>query len=170
MKVTQHEMTREAYRILAECQEMAPDAFEGRPRVTFKISARMTRAAGKAWPHSGEIKLSLAFFEDRNNFEKEFRNTVTHEVAHILSPPIRTGRKKSSHGPAWKAMHRRLGGTGERCHTLDLATGYERQTRGRAVRTEVACPKCGQPMSLGPTQMKRHRAGARYSHAKCPRF
>ena len=157
MKVTQHEMTREAYRILAECQEMAPDAFEERPRVTFKVSARMTRAAGNARPATGEIKLSLAFFEDRSNFEKDFRNTVTHEIAHILAPSFREpGRRRDPHGPRWRAMHRRLGGTGERCHELELADGY---TARRSARKSVPCPcGCGQTMNLGPTQAKRHEA------------
>lgn len=154
MKVTQQEIRREAARILAECQEIASDAFEGRPSITFKLSRRMTRAAGKARPSTGEVTLSLAFYEDRSNFEKDFRNTVTHEIAHVLSPPVRIGRKRSSHGPAWQAMHRRLGGTGERCHELELAEGY---TARRTARKATVCGcGCGSPMTLGPTQAKRH--------------
>lgn len=163
MKVTQNEILRAAREILLDCEEVAPMDFENRPRITFRVSSRMTRAAGSAIPRTGVVTLSLPFFEDRTNFDAEFRNTVTHEIAHVLSPPTRdpyTGRK-SSHGPAWKAMHRRLGGTGDRCHTLDLAAGYER--RGRSKRTEVPCScGCGQAMRLGPTQLRRYQSGAIY--------
>lgn len=160
MKVTTNELRREASKILAECRSIAPDAFDGRPAISFEFSSRMTRAAGKARPASGRVTLSVAFFEDRQNFEKDFRNTVTHEIAHVLSPPVRVGRKRSSHGPAWKAMHRRLGGTGERCHELDLAEGY---TRRVSPRTPAKCGcGCGTPISLGPTQARKARAGVTY--------
>ena len=165
MQVTQYEVRQEAARILAECQSIASDAFQGKPRITFKVSSRMTRAAGKARPGTGEVMLSLAFFADRANFEKDFRNTVTHEIAHILSPPVRAygSRRRSSHGPAWKAMHRRLGGTGELYHDLSLAVGFTARRTAPKQRTEASCGcGCGQTMKLGPTQLKRHRAGARY--------
>lgn len=175
MKQT-NDLLREARRILTECETLVPEIDFTEYAIRFKVSARLTRAAGKARPRTGEITLSLPFFEDDGNFEKEFRNTVTHEIAHVLSPPTRNpgSRKRSSHGFAWKAMHRRLGGTGDRCHTLDLAVGYERKTRPRAARTDAPCPKCGQPMSLGPKQLPKHRAivamgGQGYTHSRCPR-
>ena len=154
-----------------ECMTLTPEHADALRKILFRVSRRMTRAAGKARPSTGEITISAAYFEDDGNFDRELRNVVTHEIAHVLSPPTRdryTGRK-SSHGYAWKAMHRRLGGTGDRCHQLDLAVGYDRKTRGRAARVSVPCPKCGGPMSLGPTQLKKHKAGAGYSHKRCPR-
>ena len=163
MRITKQEILRRANEILGECYEMVSGLDDKLNIIRFVVSARMTRAAGSARVLTGEIKLSLPFFADPANFEKEFRNTVTHEIAHILSPPIRTpgSRRRSSHGPAWRAMHRRLGGTGDRCHELDLAVGFE--ARRNINRTEVPCGcGCGQPMPLGPTQLKRHKAGARY--------
>ena len=162
MKVTQYEILRRAKEILAECRTLAPEHASTHDRITFRVSGRMTRAAGTACPLTGEVTLSLPFFEDRGNFERGFRNVVTHETAHILSPPVRNpgSRKRSSHGPAWRAMDRRLGGTGDRCHTLELAVGYE--SRKRSQRASVPCPcGCGQTMSLGPTQLKRHKARRR---------
>lgn len=168
MKIGKESILQRANEILGECYELVTGFDNVLDLIRFRVSARMTRAAGTARPSTGEITLSLAYFEDQSNFEKEFRNVVTHEIAHVLSPPTRdswTGRR-SSHGPAWKAMHRRLGGTGDRCHELSLAVGY--QNRARAARVEVPCPKCNKPMSLGPIQLKKYRRGATYSHAKCP--
>lgn len=171
MKVTKQRIKSRAQEILRECFSLVPEQAGFMQRIRFRVSARMTRAAGKARPSTGEITLSLPYFEDVGNFEKEFRNTVTHEIAHVLSPPYRNpgSRKSVQHGHRWQAMHRRLGGTGERCHELELSAGYERKRRGRAERTSVPCPKCEQPMSLGPTQLKKYRMGARYSHSRCPR-
>lgn len=157
MKVTRHEIMQRARAILAECRALVPDQAAKLDRITFKVSARMTRAAGNARPLTGEIKLSLPFFADRANFDADFRNTVTHEIAHVLAPSFREypGQRRNPHGPAWRAMHRRLGGTGDRCHTLELADGY---TARRSRRVSVPCPcGCGQDMKLGPTQAKRHR-------------
>lgn len=49
--------------------------------------------------------------------EASVRNTILHEIAHVLCPPTRdpyTG-KRDVHGAAWKACHIRLGGNGQRC-------------------------------------------------------
>jgi len=165
MKISKQQLLRRANEIVGECYELVSGFDSQLSAIRIVISSRMTRAAGKARPGTGEITLALPYFEDPKNFEQHFRNTVTHEIAHILSPPFRRAgsRKTSQHGPAWKSMHRRLGGTGERCHDLDLAVGYERKTRQRAVRTEVLCScGCGQPMPLGPTQLKRYQNGERY--------
>jgi len=135
-----------------------PDLAAGLRGVTFKVSARMTRSAGNARPAKGLVTLSLPFFSNPDN-AGEFENTVTHEIAHILSPSTRQypGQRRDPHGPHWKAMHRRLGGTGEVYHRMDVADGYRQQ------RTQVPCScGCGQPMNLGPTQAKRARAGTRY--------
>lgn len=160
-------MIQRAKEILSECYKLAPELGHRLDTINFHVSRRMTRAAGTAQPYTGKIKLSAAFFEDAENFKNDFDNTVTHEIAHVLSPPTRSKGRKSSHGFAWVNMHCRLGGTGSRCHTLELAHGYERKA---SVRVRVTCPKCDQDMTLGPTQLKKHLKGlARYTHGKCPR-
>ncbi len=171
MKHTRESIKRRAKEILGECYELVP-GMDALDLIRFTVSGRMTRSAGRANVATSEIQLSLPYFEDEGNFDTHLRETVTHEIAHILSPPTRRhgSRKRSTHGFAWKIMHRRLGGKGERCHELALAAGHERKARGRAVRTDVPCSKCHQPISLGPTQLKRHRTqGATYRHApRCP--
>lgn len=145
--------------------ELVPEQIDALRKIRFIISARMTRAAGKARINTGEITLSLPYFADESNFGIHFEETVTHEIAHILAPPMRTvpGLRRELHGRTWRAMHRRLGGKGERCHDMDLAIGFERKTRQRAARVEVSCScGCGQPMKLGPTQYNRYAAGTKY--------
>jgi len=151
---------REARSILAEFTDRYP-VLAGLP---IRVSTRMTRAAGKAvWKRSMpfEIVLSLPFFADPAN---DLRRTVTHEAAHIIAGHA------AGHGPAWRSVHRMMGGKGDRCHTMSLAEGFtaRRNTQPR-VRVEATCPKCGQPMLLGPTQAKKAKRGAVYSHARCPR-
>jgi predicted SprT family Zn-dependent metalloprotease len=164
MKKTRQQILNRASEVLGSCYGLVPDLASDLERVHFAVSARMTRAAGNARPRTGEIRISLPYFEDPENFDSALDNVITHEIAHILSPPTRSpgSRKFVSHGAAWKAMHRRLGGSGDRCHTLDLAVGYERKAQRRAPRTGVECPcGCGETMHLGPTQLKRHKAGLR---------
>ena len=150
---------REARAILNEFSDRYPVLH----RLPIRVSSRMTRSAGKAvWKRSMpfEIVLSLPFFADEDN---DLRRTVTHEAAHIIAGHA------AGHGPAWRAVHRAMGGKGDRCHTMSLAEGFTHTPRKRAPRVSVSCPKCGQPMSLGPTQAKKAARGAVYSHQRCPR-
>lgn len=154
----QHDIRREARTILAPFIDRYP-VLAGIP---LRVSSRMTRAGGKAvWKRSMpfEIVLSLPFFADEAN---DLHRTVTHEAAHIVAGHA------AGHGPEWKRIHRLMGGKGNRCHTMSLAEGFT-HTRKRAPRVSVNCPKCHQPMSLGPTQAKKAARGAVYSHARCPR-
>jgi predicted SprT family Zn-dependent metalloprotease len=155
------EIQRQARVVLSEFTDRYPVL----GTIPIRISTRMTRAAGKVRFRRGEafeIALSLPFFADPAN---DLREVVTHEAAHVIAG-IRAG-----HGHAWKRVHRDMGGKAERCHTMEVAAAFavKAKPRRRAPRVSVPCPKCGQAMSLGPSQMKKHARGARYSHGKCPR-
>jgi len=155
---TKADIQREARAILSEYVEQYP-VLRNMP---IRVSGRMTRAGGSARFRHGkpfEIVISLPFFADEAN---DLRRTVTHEAAHVVAG-IDAG-----HGPAWRSVHRSMGGDASRTHSMSLAQGFE--ARRNVGRVDVPCPKCGQPMSLGPVQAKRHRAGkAKYSHSRCPR-
>jgi hypothetical protein len=57
-----------------------------------------------------------------------------------------------------------MGGKAARCHSMSLAEGYTAKRDQPRSRVQVSCGcGCGQPMNLGPTQLKRHRAGQKYS-------
>ena len=151
---SKQQIQREARAIMSEFS----DAYPVLKNLPIRVSGRMTRAAGKAvWKRSVpyEIVLSLPFFADEKN---DLRRTVIHEAAHIVAGHA------AGHGPAWRAVHRAMGGKAERCHTMSLAEGFtaRRDTHPKQL-TETPCGcGCGQSMRLGPTQLKRHRAGARY--------
>lgn len=175
---TRRELVWEANRIRQELCESHPTLAEKLRPIRFEVSARMTRAAGVAYPTRNLVKLSLAFFADEANFAKDFRNTVTHEIAHILVPPTRClGRSnRDAHGFHWQMMHRSLGGTGERCHELELSAGFQARKK---VCFEMPCFKCGGPILLTRSRAEVYRLGIAngslgpgtghgFSHRICP--
>lgn len=176
---TKTELMWAARRILQDLIAKHPQHAAKLVQITFKISGRMTQCAGLANCSRSIVKLSLPFFASEENFTKEFFNVVTHEIAHILCPPVRhPGRvKRDSHGYAWQMMHRSLGGTGERCHELEITAGYAK--RRTSVKVEMPCYKCGKPIALGPKRAKVYREGIAsgsmgpgtqygYAHRTCP--
>ena len=134
----------------------------------IEIKRGMGQRAGKARPSENCIWLSYDLFSQDKNFDEAFYNTVTHEIAHILAPPTVDlsasfiGRR-SMHGHEWKAMHRKLGGSGERCHKMETVS-CQRQ----ATLVPTACPKCGKPIMLSPVRARRAAAGTKYFHRICP--
>lgn len=172
------DLIREAYRIRDELSRKHTTLSDKLLGITFEVSSRMTRAAGAAYIARKMIKLSLPFFASEANFQKDFRNTVTHEIAHILVPPTSwCGRSnRDAHGFRWQAMHRQLGGTGERCHELELSVGYSARRR---VRIEMPCFKCGKPIFLTRSRAQTYQTGIEhgsmgpgtnygFAHKNCP--
>ncbi len=49
--------------------------------------------------------------------EQEVENCVSHELAHALHVLL---TNDSDHGPVWQGIHRAMGGTAERCHTVQV--------------------------------------------------
>jgi len=106
--------------------------------VRFELSNRMTRAAGMAHvggPKMGLVKLSVAIFTDPRNAdtaEKELRDTIRHELAHIAVGP------GHGHDRTWKLTAMLLGDSGDRCHTM--AVTVKRRER---FDFELSCSCCG---------------------------
>ena len=165
------DLQREARNILVGCEKLVPEFADTIRKVTIRLSTRMTRATGKAVYRKREIVLSKAFYDDPENFQQDFHDTVTHELAHLLMPPI-AGRKP--HGPEWQRMHLKLGGNGKRYApaSLKLAPGYKRRARPKPMR--IPCSRCYTLLLVGPTRYKRHlehfsRTGKPlYRHQRCP--
>lgn len=155
---TKQTIQREARIILSEFTATYPIL----GHMPIRVSTRMTRSGGSARFKGGkpfEIVMSLPYYAESSN---DLRNTVTHEAAHIVAGLA------AGHGPAWKMIHRSMGGDGLRCGAAKpLAPGFSH--KARAPRVEVACSKCHQPMLLGPTRAKKAARGARYIHGRCPR-
>lgn len=148
------EIIPKAKEILAGVQVQFPEYNPTLDQINFSINSRMTASAGRAMYRFKLIELSEPIFT-RDENDEGFKDTVLHEIAHILTP----GKQ---HGYAWQWVARRIGGTGERCHTLKC----ERRKKG--VRHTVTCPICNEPMKLGPTQYRRWtRLQEKYCHKKC---
>lgn len=130
--------------------------------VNFEASNRMISSAGQAWAYRNLIQLSLAFFADNHNYQEQFRDTVLHELAHIIA------KKKygaiRQHGIEWKNIASTIGAQPERCHNMQLASGFTRRKGGI-----IPCTLCKIPIELGPTQYRRYlQTKVGYCHSKCP--
>ena len=172
--ITKHEMQKRANEILSHCIARRPNDADKLRQIRFIFSERMTSVAGYALVGKMLVKISVPFFADENNFREHFFDTVTHEIAHLLSPPVRGyGRtNRDIHSFAWERTHKSLGGSGQRTHDMQLAAPYAHTKASREL-VAFLCPKCGQPMLLGPTQARRYIKRVamglppRYRHNKC---
>lgn len=119
--------------------------------LVFEWNTRLTTTAGKAKLATNTVELSWPVFREEENLHG-FRNTVLHEIAHHLAP--------GGHHCQWRAVFVGLGGDGKRCHSFKV---QKRKTS----TVELACTGCSRPLRLGPTRMRRIRAGAIYSCGRC---
>jgi SprT protein len=107
-------------------------------QVRFDLRGKSAGIAG--WTRrGGEKQLYLRFNVDLirgEGFEHVFKNTVPHEVAHLVcyeNPAL--GR---NHDRGWARVCRALGGNAERCHTEEITyakgrTYYYTSTNGKVV-------------------------------------
>jgi len=83
----------------------------------------MSASAGRAWPQRNLIKLSRSFFACEENFNREFREVVLHELAHVIAPP------RAGHNHIWREIALKIGSNGEVCHSMSLATGFKKRQK-----------------------------------------
>lgn len=141
----------------AEKQRLIKEGWTTLQSTKIRVSTKMTSSAGRALHWRDEIVISFAFFSNDENFDASLIEVVSHELAHIV---LGHG---AGHSQVWVDEHKKMGGTGERFHSLQLASGFARKEK-----VQVDCPICKKPMMLGPTQANKHLSGrARYTHPKC---
>ena len=128
--------------------------------ITVRINSRLRTTAGKAKHREQEIHLSYYIFREEEN-RSEFRNIVLHELSHLLVGP------KIGHGSKWKEVHRMIGGTAKRCHTMEA--GVRCNSGGKCRKVE--CDKCGEQVEVGVRKynniIRSISMGAKYPHRKC---
>lgn len=104
-----------------------------------------------------EIQLSKHFLH-----LPEIHNTIKHEIAHAYA-------KGDSHGPKWKSLFLKLGGTGARCASVgadslpkhswevvntlngEVVAQYYRKPR----RNFARCALAGKPETIGKLELRR---------------
>lgn len=91
----------------------------------IRIDRAKTRA-GRCSYRTKTISFSMHFISDKQTTDDEFKNTVLHEIAHVLAGA------KAKHGAAWRKVAKSIGCDGKRC-------------LGRPItpRTRVARCECG---------------------------
>ncbi len=144
----------EADTILEEVCHRFPHYRDQLQGVSIRMSGRLTSSAGNACPRRKQIGLSLPIFSLEEN-RGEFRNTVLHELAHVIAGP-----RVRAHGVEWRRIFLELGGNGKRTHQM--------RARGRHHRHAVHCEKCHDSIEVG-TRMRNSIAKGRrdYLHVGC---
>lgn len=176
---TRAEIAWRARKILQETAAACPQYADYLHYMMIEVSDRLTSCAGKAYYNQNLIKLSLPFYADDANFGNDLEDTMTHEAAHLIAyTQARSFMQRiKPHGPEWRSIHLALGGSGKRCHNLQLAEGF--QARKRQPLTSMPCSKCGQSILLKPSHARSYAEGIRrgsmgpgtgfgFSHGVCP--
>lgn len=99
---------------------------EVRPRYSIEFNRRFTARMGDANYRRMRIRLSRPLWPYAS--EDEHLETITHELAHLVSAAI-AGRR-TGHDLQWKAIHRAMGGTGKRCHNVKRPENMRRKRSG----------------------------------------
>ena len=110
-------------------------------------------SAGLAGRRNGQLYTNInaqMMTISESNWWEILDNTISHEVAHLVDYAT---RGRSDHSAIWKAIHKRMGGSAERCHTMDTIK------RGGSFKYVVE----GKEVTLSATQHKRVIDGTTYS-------
>lgn len=135
------------------CIDAASEKYGKMPRVEIRYDIR-GRTAGMAGCRysrlTGEAQdLYLRFNREAiaKNWDEMVKQTIPHEVAHLVGyVHKRLGAK--NHNWQWQQIDRSLGGTGERCHKMEL-------TPGRKTNRYIYKLPCGEEITVGP----KHHSG-----------
>jgi len=118
------------------------------------------RSAGQAGYKSqfGERHYYMRFNQEaiKLDWEQFSKETIPHEVAHIvcyMRPEL--GHK---HNSGWRRVCIDLGGTGDRCHTMQLTPGRRRRTK-KFMYTAT----CGTEIELSSVRHNKIRRGHSYT-------
>jgi predicted SprT family Zn-dependent metalloprotease len=113
------------------------------PREWSFVFDRSKVRFGKCDYRRRQISLSRHLVE--LNTEDEVRDTILHEIAHVLAP------RGAGHGPVWRALAISIGCNGQRCYGREVVRPAPkfrgicpscRHVIYRHRRTLIACGKC----------------------------
>lgn len=106
----------------------------------------------------GIISLNKKLFNTTAGI-KEFENTFTHELAHIIANFL-TGRQ-CGHDSYWKSIHKKLGGNGKRCHDYEVE-----HLKPKIKRHRYTC-RCIKDHNISTRKHNKILKGAKYRCVKC---
>lgn len=93
------------------------------PELNFDL---VGTTAGRAYPKCFRIAVNTVLLEE--NLEEYLRDTLAHELAHLLTLRIH-GPQVRPHGQEWRAVMRLFGVTPKRTHSYDVTTAQIRRLR-----------------------------------------
>jgi len=159
---------------VAECfaivQASYPDMEFTLPTVGFGVN---TKTAGIAYPKMNKVSFNNTLLNE--NAEHFIKNTVAHEVAHIIDGILYdtfqsrfdrvTGKRIAvqAHGKTWKHIMGIIGVDADRVHQYDVSN-VGRKTRPH----NYECTKCKHVIPLPTrTHNKILKNGVKYVHSGC---
>lgn len=112
------------------------------------------RTAGQAIVKNGQysIRLNIDMIND-DRFDHIYNDTIIHEVCHIVGFYTRAFK---NHDNGWKSLCKRLGGTGERCHSLET-------TYARTVKQYLYETTCGNKVKVSAIRHSKIQKGKSYT-------
>lgn len=113
--------------------------------IQFNIRGRVT---GQATYHRYTHSCTLRFNESAitAHWDELFNDTIPHEVAHVVC--MLNNKLGTGHDAGWKRVCRQLGGTSNRCHSLDLPAGKRRPDH-------YVYNTCGEEYAISPIRHAR---------------
>lgn len=149
--MTPNQIVVAAAAILQQVAEQHPEFAEKIHSTHIKVDYDTRRVAGRAYVRAETIKLSARIFAIPQNIGG-FRETVLHELAHIL-------RCEHGHDPLWKMIAQKIGSTGARCHKLKTI---------RNKHYMAVCCKCATKIPISAVRKRRLISGEMtYTHNAC---
>jgi predicted SprT family Zn-dependent metalloprotease len=145
-------VTRETVERIARAQEngtLPADHDVREVRITSEFNGRFSRRLGDACYRRhllrGECRYSRPLWPFADAAER--RETVIHEVCHVLAFHIFNGQGIKAHGAEWKLVMRLAGANGARCHYVPLHVARKAIT--------YRCSGCGKVDTFTVKTLKR---------------
>lgn len=106
---------------------LLPEQRERSYLLRLELNDRLTTTGGRAWSGrkgrkpQGTVELAPKVL--LHNSEEEARDTIRHEIGHVLAGP------GQGHGPVWKEVTRAIGGSAARTHSMATPCAPTRRER-----------------------------------------
>jgi SprT protein len=93
------------------------------PVVTFDLRGTV---GGKADIRNNYVKVNQTLCAE--NFDHYIKQTIGHEVAHLIAHALYPLKRIKPHGYEWQSVMRAFGLPADRCHSYDVSTARARTT------------------------------------------